>query len=77
LPLLVLVLLGVLAWTWATDHPTPADPQGRIPPALRFFFLAIALGGAAAVAWSEVQRRLRARADRSGWPSPSDTDELV
>jgi hypothetical protein len=50
---LVVMLLGVLAWAWATDHPTPANPEGLVPPVLGFLFLA----GAVAVVWSEIERQ--------------------
>jgi hypothetical protein len=29
LAFLLAILVGLLIYTWATDHPTPADPNGR------------------------------------------------
>ena len=45
------MLLGLLAWVWATDRPSPAYPDGQFGPLLLEAGVAIAVVSALVGCW--------------------------
>jgi hypothetical protein len=67
--MLIAVLLGLLAWVWITDRPSPAYPHGQFGPLLLLAGLVVAVAGVGISYWRSL--RITARHQASGRAEPS------
>lgn len=61
LGILVGLLLGLLAWVWATDRPSPAYPHGQLGPMVGWAGLVVGLTACGVFLWRVVRGTGRRR----------------
>ncbi len=57
--LLIVVLVGLLAWKWATDHSSPAHPGGAFGADVAAVVMLVGLTAGVVVAWRAIRNCLR------------------